>query len=135
MKKVQIHIFDQFVFLTMGNILFYVLLNNNSKLFQNYVKCITNDKNKYFSSEIRSTIQDGVAAWAKDKLVLWVLSDISSAFTKMDHTIWNQFPNNTNVGESVHANVNHDGRNLSLLAGIYRGPQSIQADKRAVNEI
>ncbi|CAB5375024.1 unnamed protein product [Rhizophagus irregularis] len=52
----KIHIFDQFVFLTMGNILFYVLLNNNSKLFQNYVKCITNDKNKYFSSEIRSTM-------------------------------------------------------------------------------
>ncbi|PKK64475.1 hypothetical protein RhiirC2_787435 [Rhizophagus irregularis] len=127
----------------MGNILFYVLLNNNSKLFQNYVKCITNDKNKYFSSEIRSTMyliptlntQEEVLTvfnkiqlcdepgwtWAKDKLVLWVLSDISSAFTKMDHTIWNQFPNNTNVGESVHANVNHDGRNLSLLAGIYRG--------------
>ncbi|EXX65424.1 hypothetical protein RirG_133420 [Rhizophagus irregularis DAOM 197198w] len=39
----------------------------------------------------------------------------------MDHIIWNQTPNNTNVGESAHANVNHDGRNLSLLAGIVRG--------------
>jgi len=59
-------------------------------------------------------------AWAKDKLIPWVLSGISVAFTKMDHLIWNQTPNNTNVGESAHANVNHDGRNLSLLAGIFR---------------
>lgn len=49
-----------------------------------------------------------------------MLSGISIAFTKMDHTIWNQTPNNTNVGESAHANVNRDGRNLSLLAGIVR---------------
>jgi hypothetical protein len=59
-------------------------------------------------------------AWAKDKLVPWVLSGISNAFTKMDCTIWNQTPNNTNAGESAHANVNRDGRNLSLLAGIVR---------------
>ncbi|RIA97571.1 hypothetical protein C1645_813998 [Glomus cerebriforme] len=38
----------------------------------------------------------------------------------MDHTIWNQTPNSTNVGESAHTNVNRDGRNLSLLAGIIR---------------
>ena len=38
----------------------------------------------------------------------------------MDHIIWNQTPNNTNVGESAHANVNHDGCNFSLLAGIVR---------------
>jgi len=38
----------------------------------------------------------------------------------MDHIIWNQIPNNTNVGESAHANVNRDGCNLSLLAGIVR---------------
>jgi len=38
----------------------------------------------------------------------------------MDHVIWNQTPHNTNAGESAHANVNHDGRNLSLLAGIIR---------------
>jgi len=38
----------------------------------------------------------------------------------MDHIIWNQSPNNTNVGKSAHANVNYDGRNLSLLAGIIK---------------
>ena len=38
----------------------------------------------------------------------------------MDYNIWKQTPNNTNVGESAHANVNHDGCNLSLLAGIMR---------------
>ncbi len=59
-------------------------------------------------------------AWTKDKLIPWVLSGISGAFTKMDQLIWNQTPNNTNVGESAHANINHDGRNLSLLAGIIR---------------
>jgi len=38
----------------------------------------------------------------------------------MKNIIWNQTPNNTNVGESAHANVNNDGRNLSLLSGIIR---------------
>ena len=56
----------------------------------------------------------------KDKLIPWVLSGISTAFTKMDHTIWNQTPNNTNAGEGAHANVNCDGCNLSLFAGIIR---------------
>ena len=56
----------------------------------------------------------------KDKLTPWVLSGISSAFSKMDNIIWNQTPNNTNAGESAHANVNQDGCNLSLLAGIVR---------------
>jgi len=65
-------------------------------------------------------IHNFIIAWARDKLVPWVLSGISCAFTKMDHIIWNQSPNNTNVGESAHANVNHDGRNLSLLAEIIR---------------
>ena len=59
-------------------------------------------------------------AWVKDKRTKWVLSGISNAFTKMDRTIWNQTPNNTNAGESAHANINRDGRNLSLLAGIVR---------------
>ena len=58
--------------------------------------------------------------WAKNKLIPWVLSGISVAFTKMDHVIWNQTPNNTNAEESAHANVNRDGCNLSLLAGIIR---------------
>ncbi|PKK55592.1 hypothetical protein RhiirC2_753917 [Rhizophagus irregularis] len=71
--------------------------------------------------KIQSSGELGAEAWVKDKRVSWVLSGISIAFTKMDHIIWNQTPNNTNVGESAHANVNHDGRNLSLLAGIVRG--------------
>lgn len=101
------------------------------------------DKNKQLSSDIRNSMyliptlntqekvlevlnkiqscnEPGAAAWAKDKLVPWVLSGISGAFTKMDSIIWNQTPNNTNAGESAHANVNRDGRNLSL-AGIIRG--------------
>lgn len=49
-----------------------------------------------------------------------MLSGISIAFTKMDRTLWDQAPSNTNGGESVHANINRDGRNLSLLAGIFR---------------
>ncbi|UZO00093.1 uncharacterized protein OCT59_001347 [Rhizophagus irregularis] len=38
----------------------------------------------------------------------------------MDHTIWFQTPNNANVGESAHANINCDGRDISLLSGIGR---------------
>ncbi|CAB5381104.1 unnamed protein product [Rhizophagus irregularis] len=118
MKKVQIHIFDQFVFLTMGNILFYVLLNNNSKLFQNYVKCITNDKNKYFSSEIRSTMYL-IPTLNTQEEVLTVFNKIQLC----DEPGWSSSlgKRQTCSMESVHANVNHDGRNLSLLAGIYRG--------------
>ncbi|GET50136.1 hypothetical protein GLOIN_2v1763409 [Rhizophagus irregularis DAOM 181602=DAOM 197198] len=36
------------------------------------------------------------------------------------HPIWFQTPINTNVGESAHANINRDGRDLSLLSGIAR---------------
>ncbi|GES87838.1 hypothetical protein GLOIN_2v1763409 [Rhizophagus clarus] len=102
------------------------------------------DKNKQLSNEIRNSMyliptldtkddvlavidkiqncgESEAAAWAKDKLTPWVLSGISSAFTKMDRTIWNKTPNNTNVGESAHENVNRDGRNLSILAGVIRG--------------
>ncbi|EXX66266.1 hypothetical protein RirG_125470 [Rhizophagus irregularis DAOM 197198w] len=102
------------------------------------------DKNKALSSEIRSAMyivsnlntqnevlkilhkirdcgEPGTTAWVKDKLTPWVLSGISSVFSKMDHIIWSQTPNNTNAGESAHANVNRDGCNLSLLARIVRG--------------
>ncbi|CAB4426822.1 unnamed protein product [Rhizophagus irregularis] len=74
-------------------------------------------------NKIQFCNKPGAAAWVKDKLVPWVLSGISSVFTKMDCTIWNQTPNNTNAGESAHANVNRDGCNLSLLAGIIRGQE------------
>ena len=38
----------------------------------------------------------------------------------MDDIIWNQTSNNTNVGESAYANINHDGHNLLLLAEVIR---------------
>jgi hypothetical protein len=38
----------------------------------------------------------------------------------MDRIVWNKTPNNTNAGESAHANVNRDGQNLSILAGVIR---------------
>ena len=49
-----------------------------------------------------------------------MLLGISIVFTKMDYTIWNQTPNNINIGKSAYTNVNHDGHNLSLLAGIVK---------------
>ncbi|GET51737.1 hypothetical protein GLOIN_2v1875238 [Rhizophagus irregularis DAOM 181602=DAOM 197198] len=83
-------------------------------------------------------IQSSGELGAEDKRVSWVLSGISIVFTKMDYIIWNQIPNNTNVKESAHANVNHDERNLSLLAGIVKDKselaQSIQAEKRAAKK-
>ncbi|CAB4408770.1 unnamed protein product [Rhizophagus irregularis] len=101
------------------------------------------DKNKQLSNEIRNAMylipildtkeevltvidkiqncdESGAAAWAKDKLTPWVLSGISSAFTKMNRIVWNKTPNNTNAGESAHANINQDGQNLSILAGVIR---------------
>ncbi|CAB5110769.1 unnamed protein product [Rhizophagus irregularis] len=66
-----------------------------------------------------------------------VLDQISHVFTKMDHTIWFQTPNNANVGESAHANINCDGRDISLLSGIDSGRsdlfQSIQVEQRSAS--
>ncbi|CAG8849223.1 2542_t:CDS:1, partial [Racocetra persica] len=55
-----------------------------------------------------------------DKYKPWILARLSSAFTQMDADILNQMPNNTNVNKLAHANINHDGQSLSLLAAIYR---------------
>ncbi|CAB5217231.1 unnamed protein product [Rhizophagus irregularis] len=86
------------------------------------------DKNKALSSEIRSAmyIVPNLNTQNEVLKILHKIHDcgepgttgISSVFSKMDHVIWSQTPNNTNAGESVHANVNRDGHNLSLLAGI-----------------
>ncbi|CAG8811264.1 18838_t:CDS:2, partial [Gigaspora rosea] len=59
--------------------------------------------------------------WVKDKYKPWILAGLSSAFTKMNVDIWKKTPFNTNVSESAHANINQDGRSLSLLAAIHRG--------------
>ncbi|RHZ58579.1 hypothetical protein Glove_372g161 [Diversispora epigaea] len=63
---------------------------------------------EHLQHNIQFCDEPGTEDWVKDKLIPWVLSGISVAFTKMDHVIWNQTPNNTNVGESAHANVNHN---------------------------
>ncbi|PKC53966.1 hypothetical protein RhiirA1_478222, partial [Rhizophagus irregularis] len=117
------------------------------------------DKNKALSSEIRSAmyIVPNLNTQNEVLKILHKIHDcgepgitgIPSVFSKMDHVIWSQIPNNTNAGESVHANVNRDGHNLSLLAGIestdvyekynvpdtYRNKselaRSIQSEKRA----
>ncbi|CAI2174121.1 17877_t:CDS:2, partial [Funneliformis geosporum] len=61
--------------------------------------------------------------WLTDKNTPWVLSAISSAFTKMDFEIWNTSRNNTNVNESAHHNINLDGTSLSLLAAIKKAEE------------
>ncbi|EXX51606.1 hypothetical protein RirG_260520 [Rhizophagus irregularis DAOM 197198w] len=50
----------------------------------------------------------------------------------MDHTIWFQTPNNANVGESAHANINCDGRDISLLSGIGRQWESVHIHKKNI---
>ncbi len=59
-----------------------------------------------------------IVDWLADKKTPWVLSGISSVYTKMDSEIWNINRNNTNVNESAHHNINIDGISLSLLAAI-----------------
>ncbi|CAG8834194.1 19790_t:CDS:2, partial [Racocetra persica] len=63
----------------------------------------------------------------------WVLSAISCAFTKISMDIWNTIPDNTNAGESAHANINRDGQNLSLLAAIYNASAFDQRQWSSVN--
>ncbi|PKY58816.1 hypothetical protein RhiirA4_481047 [Rhizophagus irregularis] len=94
------------------------------KLYQNI------DKNKELSSEICSVMYI-VSNLNTQNEVLKILhkirncdesgtTGISSVFSKMDHVIWSQTPNNINARESAYANVNHDGCNLFLFAGIVR---------------
>ena len=59
-----------------------------------------------------------IVDWLADKKTPWVLSGISSVYTKMAPEIWNINRNNTNVNESAHHNINIDGTSLSLLAAI-----------------
>ncbi|RGB22075.1 hypothetical protein C1646_776683 [Rhizophagus diaphanus] len=74
--------------------------------------------------EVLNKIQVCNELGAASKLHLFSLISLNFyAFTKMDCTIWNQTSNNTNASESAHANVNRDGCNLSLLAGVIRGQE------------
>ncbi|CAG8446932.1 hypothetical protein GLOIN_2v1771302 [Rhizophagus irregularis DAOM 181602=DAOM 197198] len=93
------------------------------------------DDNRYM--HVRSTTSTTISE--DDHKVLQKFHQISHVFTKMDHTIWFQTPNNANVGESAHANINCDGRDISLLSGIdsYRNKsdlfQSIQVEQRSAS--
>ncbi|CAG8845130.1 39306_t:CDS:2, partial [Gigaspora margarita] len=77
--------------------------------------------------KIKESNEPGAAEWVNNKYKPWILAGLLSAFTQMDADIWNQTPNNTNVSESAHANINHDGRSLSLLAAIYRHAFKVRA--------
>ncbi|CAG8807555.1 17396_t:CDS:2, partial [Cetraspora pellucida] len=92
-----------------------------------------NIRNKAVSDKTKELMYS-VTKLDTKKQVLNVLEKIkesgepeATAFTKMEIDIWNQTPNNTNINESSHANINQDGRSLTLLAAIY---QSNDFDKR-----
>ncbi|GBC29696.2 hypothetical protein GLOIN_2v1771302 [Rhizophagus irregularis DAOM 181602=DAOM 197198] len=86
------------------------------------------DDNRYM--HVRSTTSTTISE--DDHKVLQKFHQISHVFTKMDHTIWFQTPNNANVGESAHANINCDGRDISLLSGIGRQWESVHIHKKNI---
>ncbi|CAB4402553.1 unnamed protein product [Rhizophagus irregularis] len=109
---------------------------NSYRTFTIYLQALSGalqtniDKNKELSSEICSVMYI-VSNLNTQNEVLKILhkirncdesgtTGISSVFSKMDHVIWSQTPNNINARESAYANVNHDGCNLFLFAGIVR---------------
>ncbi|CAG8666164.1 6019_t:CDS:2, partial [Paraglomus brasilianum] len=68
------------------------------------------------SSEIPEAIN-----WVRDKRDPWMLASISLVYSKMSREVWNLPPHNTNASESAHANINLDGKSLSLLSAILKG--------------
>ncbi|CAG8472946.1 35696_t:CDS:2 [Racocetra persica] len=58
--------------------------------------------------KIKKSDEPEVAEWVNDKYKLWILAELSSAFTQINADIWNQTPNHTNVSELAYANINHD---------------------------
>jgi len=49
-----------------------------------------------------------------------MLASISLVYSKMSQEVWNLPPHNTNASESAHANINLDGKSLSLLSAILK---------------
>ncbi|CAG8564208.1 11696_t:CDS:10 [Dentiscutata heterogama] len=94
--------------------------DETKKLMYSVTKLNTQEEILNVLEKIKKSDEPGTAEWVNDKYKPWILAGLSSAFTKMKADIWNQTPNNTNASESAHANINHDGRSLSLLAAIYR---------------
>ena len=58
--------------------------------------------------------------WVRDKRDPWMLASISLVYSKMSREVWNLPPHNTNASESAHANINLDGKSLSLLSAILK---------------
>ncbi|KAG1727710.1 hypothetical protein EDB19DRAFT_1857471 [Suillus lakei] len=83
-----------------------------------------------------NTIRQGnrkAKAWLKDKeTAKFVLPAIYRPMSLIPLYIWKASPSTTNGNEQAHRNVNRDGINLTLLAGIMRG---YQYDVRAMSSI
>ncbi|RDB26058.1 hypothetical protein Hypma_006546 [Hypsizygus marmoreus] len=74
------------------------------------------------------------ASWLQDKLVgtKFALPALYQPLSLIPLDIWKASPTTTNGNEQAHRNVNRDGVNLTILAGIMRG---MQYDKRAMTSI
>lgn len=77
---------------------------------------------------------DGAVDWLDDKLVKskFALPGVYWAASKIPLEIWKAAPSTTNGNEQAHRNINRDGINLTLLAGVMRG---LQYDVRALKSI
>ncbi|CAI2182340.1 10606_t:CDS:2, partial [Funneliformis geosporum] len=102
-------------------------LKNVSEKIKNIMKSIptlkTQDEVNNIIDIIKNCKSKVTRDWLTDKNTPWVLSAISSAFTKIDFEIWNTSRNNTNVNKSAHHNINLDRTSLSLLAAIKKAEE------------
>ncbi|CAG8824513.1 21769_t:CDS:2, partial [Gigaspora rosea] len=53
----------------------------------------------------------------------WIKASLNSAFSCIDINTWYMTPNNTNVAKSCHANINRNGKALSLYNAILKAKQ------------
>ncbi|CAG8594517.1 15677_t:CDS:2, partial [Dentiscutata heterogama] len=90
------------------------------ELIYSITKLNTQEEILNILEKIKESDELGAAEWVNNKYKPWILAGLSSTFTQIDADIWNQTPNNTNVSKLAHANINHDGQSLSLLAAIYQ---------------
>ncbi|CAG8853676.1 30975_t:CDS:2, partial [Gigaspora margarita] len=53
----------------------------------------------------------------------WIKASLNPAFSCIDINTWYMTPDNTNVAESCHANINRNGKALSLYNAILKAKQ------------
>ncbi|KAF0381414.1 hypothetical protein F8M41_012107 [Gigaspora margarita] len=70
--------------------------------------------------KLKASNELNINDWISFYNTSWVKASLNLLFSHMDTEIWNKVPENTNVAEASHANINRDGKALSLENAILK---------------